>query len=131
MNIMYRFSALWFFLILGLSGCGNGFIPVGGKVVFEDGEPLTEGAICFSTDTFMANARIQSDGTFQLSSLKKEDGLPAGHYSVTIYSATMDEKDRTVYLIDPVFFDKDTTPLRAEVVPGTKHLEFQVYKNKK
>ncbi len=128
---MYRLSSLLILLVLGLSGCGNGFIPVGGKIVFEDGSPLTEGAICFSTDTFMANARIQPDGTFQLSSLEKEDGLPVGHYSVTIYSATMDEKERTVYLVDPIFFDKDTTPLHAEVVSNTKHFEFQVHRPKK
>lgn len=96
--------------------------------MYEDGSPLTNGGIAFSTYNFMADAKIQPDGTFKLSSLKPDDGLPPGTYKVTIDASETDTKEKTVYLVDPVFADTATTPLTAEVTSGTKYFVFKVRK---
>jgi hypothetical protein len=117
-------------LCFAVSGCSNGFVPVHGKVTFEDGSPLTQGGIAFSTATFMADGKIQPDGTFTLTSLKQGDGLPVGNYTVTISASEVDAKERTTYLVDPVFGDVTTTPLTAEVSANQKIFDFKVSKPK-
>ena len=100
-------------------GCGKGFVPLGGKVTFEDGSPLTVGAVCFSTGTFMAEGRLNEQGEYVLSSLGKDDGLPPGTYKVYIQGATKtDAKERTVDLIHSKFVSPDTTPLSYDVKKG-------------
>ena len=113
-----------------LVGCGGkSFVPADGKVVFEDGSPLMRGDIAFSTDTFMATGTIREDGTFVLSSVKPDDGLPPGEYIVTISSFIIDEKDRTIHLIDPSFSDQNLSHLRASVAKkGTNRFDFTVKK---
>lgn len=119
-----------FCLFSVFSGCGGqGFVPAGGKVTFEDGSPLTTGGISFSTDTFMADGTIQSDGTYTLSSLKPGDGLPPGNYTVTIDASDVDANEKTTYLIDPMYADPEKTPLKAEVKKGEKNrIDFTVTK---
>jgi hypothetical protein len=115
-----------------VSGCsGNGFIPAGGKVTFEDGSPVTQGGVTFSTSTFMADGKIQPDGTFTLTSLKPGDGLPPGSYKVTVSSSETDAKERTIYFVDKIFSDITTTPLTAEVTSSQRTFEFKVSKPKK
>jgi hypothetical protein len=128
-NITKFFCIVCFTLFC--SGCGNGFVPVGGKVTFEDGSPLTKGGISFSTQTYMADGVIQPDGSYVLTSLKPGDGLPPGNYKVIIGAADVDEKERTVYLVDPIFSDVTKTPLTAEVTPNQKTFDFKVTKTKK
>jgi hypothetical protein len=80
-------------IVLGpCTGCGVGgagtlpsLIPVKGKVTFK-GEPLTTGVVHFEPDDFgrPANGKLQSDGTFVLSTLKEGDGVVAGHHRVSI-----------------------------------------------
>ena len=120
-------------LVFAISGCGGqGFVPAGGKVTFEDGSPLSKGGIAFSTDTFMADASIKPDGTYTLSSLKPGDGLPPGTYKVTIGASEVNDKEQTTYLVDPLFADTATTPLTAEVTKGGKNqFDFTVTKPKK
>ena len=62
-------------------------IPVKGKVTFK-GEPLTTGLVRFEPDDFgrPASGKLQSDGTFVLSTLKEGDGVVAGHHRVSITS---------------------------------------------
>ncbi|MDR0337691.1 MAG: carboxypeptidase-like regulatory domain-containing protein [Planctomycetaceae bacterium] len=127
---MSKHYFIFVLLCLALSGCGNGFIPVHGKVTFEDGSPLTQGGIAFSTATFMADGKIQADGSFTLTSSKPGDGLPPGNYTVTISASKTDDKERTIYLVDPKFGDVTTSPLTAEVSGNQKIFDFQVSKPK-
>jgi hypothetical protein len=72
-------------------GCGPGsgttasLIPVKGKVTYK-GQPLTTGVIKFEPDGYGREARgkIQSDGTFVLTTFKDGDGVVAGHHAVTV-----------------------------------------------
>ena len=66
-----------------LQGCGNQ-VSVKGKVTFPDGTPLTRGEVRFQTGTFMGSGDIQPDGSYVLSSLGINDGIPKGNYAVTV-----------------------------------------------
>jgi hypothetical protein len=127
---MLKYYFLFVLLCIAICGCNNGFIPVHGKVTFEDGSPLPQGGIAFSTATFMASGKIQPDGTYTLTSLKPGDGLPSGNYTVTISASETDSSERTIYLVDPVFGDVTTTPLTADVSTNQKGFDFKVSKPK-
>jgi hypothetical protein len=72
-------------------GCGTGgtpspsLIPVKGKVTYKN-QPLSTGTIQFEPDDYgrPATGKLQSDGTFVLSTLKEGDGVIAGHHRVSI-----------------------------------------------
>ena len=129
-NVMTKnFLFVLLLVCTSIIGCGKGFVPAGGKVTYEDGSPVTSGGIVFSSSFFMAEGRIQSDGTYTLFSLKPGDGLPPGQYKVTIGASETDERERSVDLIDPKFSDPKSSPLFAEVIKGgTNQFDFQVTK---
>jgi len=92
MRIRLGTSILSAALLLGAcSGCGTGaaalptLVPVKGKVTYK-GQPLTQGIVRFEPDGYgrMATGKLQSDGTFVLSTLKDADGVVAGHHRVFI-----------------------------------------------
>ena len=60
-------------------------IPVKGKVTYK-GQPLTTGTVRFEPDGYgrMASGKLQSDGTYVLSTLKEADGVVAGTHRVFI-----------------------------------------------
>lgn len=75
------------------AGCGSKggetaattLVPVKGKVSYK-GKPLTKGRVKFEPDGFGRNAygKIQSDGTFTLTTDKEGDGAIAGHHRVAV-----------------------------------------------
>jgi hypothetical protein len=74
---------------LVVAGCGGGSYPVQGEVLWSDGTPATElagGFVGFSSEAAKLSARgeINPDGSFSLSSLRKDDGLPPGVYQVIV-----------------------------------------------
>lgn len=75
-------------------GCSSQ-VRVTGKVVFEDGSPLTEGKVIFENDAFFqAVGRIQPDGSYTLGSYKLTDGVPRGTYKVYISGAVSAEEKK-------------------------------------
>jgi hypothetical protein len=72
-------------------GCGSApgalpsLIPVKGKVTYKN-QPLAQGIIRFEPDDFgrPATGKLQSDGTFVLSTFEEGDGVVAGHHRVSI-----------------------------------------------
>ena len=120
------FAIILTFIIV--AGCGGNLIPTGGKVTYEDGTPVPVGGIVFETGNFMADGRIQPDGTYTLSSLKPGDGLPAGTYNVTISGTEYDEKDRRIEHVHPKFSNPATSELTAEVTKGQSQFNFTVTK---
>jgi hypothetical protein len=95
--------ALWTLPVLFLAaGCGEKYewpetYPIRGKVVYEDGKPLTTGLITFnlvSDPETRAYGKIGKDGTFTLDALamapdatskRFEKEAVAGEYHVNIY----------------------------------------------
>jgi hypothetical protein len=76
------------FVLLAVStGCGDktGAVPVTGKVSYN-GEPLKNGTVMFIPDGggTAATGEIQPDGTFQLTTFRKDDGAVPGDYTVVV-----------------------------------------------
>jgi hypothetical protein len=77
--------------LVPVGGCGSGgvavtpLVPVKGKVTYK-GKPLTVGTVRFEPDGYgrMASGKLQSDGTFVLSTLKDGDGAAVGHHRVYV-----------------------------------------------
>jgi hypothetical protein len=113
-------------LLFSCWGCGTSsgalpsLIPVNGKVTYK-GQPLTKGTIRFEPDGYgrMATGTIQSDGTFVLSTLKKDDGVVAGLHKVSVSdTGPLSKKE----LIPKKYTDPGTSKLTAEV--DSEHTEF-------
>lgn len=84
-------------------GCADnnpfGAIPVRGKVTYN-GQPLTQGEVLYNpTDPSgrRAKGKIQGDGTFQLTTLEKNDGAIPGDYQISVlaYAPHPGEPSRT------------------------------------
>jgi len=74
-------------LVAVLTGC-SGNVQVKGKVALTDGTPVTRGHVVFESGTFSASGEIKEDGSYVMGSLKANDGLPPGEYTVYITGAT-------------------------------------------
>jgi hypothetical protein len=114
-------------LLVTICGCGSGsgampdLIPVKGKVNYK-GQSLTKGTIRFEPDGGpgrMATGTIQDDGTFVLSTLKKDDGVIAGSHRVYINGTGANAKKE---LIPRKYTQVSTSKLTAEV--DSEHTEF-------
>jgi len=104
-----------------LLGCGSNepfdFVPVTGKVVYEDGSPLTGGQLQFvslapavgANYPRPAAAHLKSDGTFDaVTSHKYGDGLVPGKHKVAILNGrNADGKP----LVPQEYTSSATTPL--------------------
>jgi hypothetical protein len=116
------------------SGCGKGLHPVRGKVVYEDGSPMTEGfVICEMKDgdtPVMARGEIQSDGTFQLGTLKPRDGAHPGKYRVLVMpnGRTEAEEHSLPPVLDRKFQSYNTSGLVLDVQEGSNEVTFRVAK---
>lgn len=91
------------FLMSWLTGCddgGIGAIPIRGKVLYN-GKPLAQGEVLYNpleSTGRRAKGKIQSDGTFQLTTLEQNDGALPGDYQISIlaYAPHPGEPTRTV-----------------------------------
>ena len=116
------FAACW--------GCGPSqgtmpsLIPVKGKVTYK-GQPLSTGTVHFEPDGYgrVGSGKLQSDGTYVLSTVKDADGVVAGAHKVFITEPDKKlAKDRA--------FRKYTQPssskLTAEVTPDATEFNFDL-----
>src|SRR5262245_36321904 len=111
-------------LLVGAAGCGSRLYPVHGTVTLEDGTPLTRGMVIFEGNhegvAVMARGEVQRDGSYQLSTHKPGDGVPAGKYRVHInpmdLSEVPDEKKNLPFDIKYLRFE--TSGLEYEVKAG-------------
>jgi len=100
-------------------GCGPSsgtpvtLIPVKGKVTYK-GQPVTKGIIQFEPDGYgrTASGHLQSDGTFELTTLKPGDGVVAGEHRISIVELDKSlAKDRAL----KKYGSPNTSRLTAEV----------------
>jgi hypothetical protein len=85
-------------IVLVVAGCGARSYPVHGQVVWSDGTPAKElagGFVTFDSEEADLSARgeISTDGSFVLSNLKKDDGLPPGRYQVMVAAPEPDPSE--------------------------------------
>ena len=121
-------------LLLASVGC-SGNISLHGKVHFSDGAPLDTGIVCFQSDKgTVSRAPLQADGTFKVTTVKKNDGIVPGTYKVFIAGAMRGEaipgakasadggipEGNVFPLIDPKLMHPDTSGLTCEVKSGMK-----------
>ena len=81
--------ALAVLLLTGCAEAGRPAYAVEGKVVFPDGQPLTEGVVEFETvedikTRINARGEIQPDGTFRLTTYVDNDGAVAGEHRALV-----------------------------------------------
>jgi hypothetical protein len=80
----------------GASGSGAlpSLVPVKGKVTFK-GQPVTTGTVRFEPDDYgrPASGKLQSDGTYVLTTLKEGDGVVPGHHRVSIRDLNIKSTD--------------------------------------
>ena len=92
------FTAILVAIPLLVAGCGDGLptrVPVSGRVVI-DGEPVRFGMIkLINPNTRAASGRLDEEGRFQLTCLKKHDGVIPGAHRVEV-TATEGIDERTV-----------------------------------
>lgn len=107
-------------------------------MVYDDGNPVVAGMIYFSNPDYLSRAAIKPDGTYDVGSMKKNDGIPPGKYKVFIVGAiasdvttssdrnarknesgekTVTVEESTRPLIAAKYTSKDTTPIEIEI-PG-------------
>jgi hypothetical protein len=109
--------------LLCLVGCSSGRYPVHGQLVYADTEaPVVELAgfeVIFTSQALGTSARgtIQKDGSFQLGTVKDNDGAPPGEYVVTL-TQPFREPERPYVgdrVVDRAYEDPANTDLKAEV----------------
>ena len=90
---------IWGFVVvvavICAAGC-SGNKQVKGKVTLTDGTPVTRGDVVFDKGTFSARGEIKPDGSYVMGSLKENDGVPPGEYTVYITGATQTGNSITV-----------------------------------
>ena len=153
--IKRRYFSAVLFLLCGIIGCSQN-VQFGGRVTFsDDGSPLTQGTVCFETDTFLARGELNKNGYYDLGSLKLKDGIPKGEYRIYIvgaesvedapsvpvpdgqaghlvtsrYSGTMGDKIITS-LIDQKYQSSKTSGLTVTIDGMSKTFDFRVERYK-
>ena len=151
MNQRLKPSMLGLFagLTAGVVGCQDGrqaTYPARGVVRFADGTPVRSGTVEFRSESCGSIARgtVDRDGSFILGTYETADGAVAGPHKVIVVQFVspavfnagkrVDAADAEAHagheganLVAPQFAHYATTPLSAEVTPGTSnHIELEV-----
>jgi hypothetical protein len=116
-------------LALGAAGCSRlpdappQAYPVRGKVVLADGQPLRGGRVVFHPRTGgkEAVAELGADGSFTLTSFKRDDGALPGDYVVTVIPYTYKTGNPVAVpqeaQVPQRYWEPETSPLTATVRP--------------
>jgi len=122
-------------LTLSVVGCGPPrvaqvtTVPIKGKVVLANGQPVTAGRVTFvSKETNVGGVEpfgdLQKDGTFSLMTQKPGDGAPVGRYLVWIDLVDYRNPPKT-FSSSPVptkYRSSSTSDLAVEVKAGESEL---------
>ena len=118
------------------SGCAPARHQVSGRVVYEDGTPLTEGSVVGETTdggTFMARGAVKPDGTFEWGTERPGDGAPPGKYRVIVVPRALGDAELAkgeLPAVDPKFTKYETSGLTFEVKAEKNELNITVTRPK-
>ena len=73
--------SLFFLLLLILAGCSQN-IKITGKVQFDDGEPVSFGAVVFETSKNSFTGKLDQQGHYAVGDTGDGAGIPPGDYTV-------------------------------------------------
>ena len=123
--------------LAGVAGCRGGQYPVHGRVVYEDGSPVTEGIVIGEKvegdRRVKAQGSVQSDGTFSWGTQSPGDGAEPGKYRVVVVPRAVGEKEASQGVrpaVDRKFSNPQTSGIDFEVKPGRNELDITVTKPK-
>jgi predicted small lipoprotein YifL len=134
-------------LVASVSGCGSkvpfDFVPVHGKVTYEDGTPIAADSILVTFNPVattekgkvvppggQTNVNVQ-DGTFSaVSSHRKDDGVAVGRHKVVVVAFAKGPNGNTVpsAAVPAIYHKESTTPLEVEVESSDQFLDLKVRK---
>ena len=132
----------------GVTGCGSkvpfDFVPVHGKVTYEDGSLIPADSILVTFNPIRSeqksktvapggqtNVNVQ-DGTFSgVSSHRKDDGVAAGRHKVVIVSFKKGPNGSPVpsSAVPAIYRNETSTPLEIEVDSKGQFLDLKISKN--
>lgn len=117
------------FISLLLGGCfGVRTLPVHGKVTLADGTPVKGATVVFedAEKHVSASGVTSAEGAFQLTSVKPNDGAPAGNYKVTVHepSATDSSQAQPPRTFAARYENPDTSGLEFTV--ASDRYEFDI-----
>jgi hypothetical protein len=137
----------WHFVFPIISGCGSkvpfDFVPVHGKVTYEDGTPIAADSILVTFNPIVtkekgkfvppgghAEINVQ-DGTFSaVSSHRKDDGVAVGRHKVVVVAFAKGPNGKPVAspAVPAIYHNESTTPLEVEVESSDQFLDLKVRK---
>jgi hypothetical protein len=121
-------------LLLPLAGCsGLTYVPVKGKVVLKNKQPLTHSVVVFYPDKenplrLIPRGTINQDGSFELNT-EGRSGVPIGSYiaCVRVPNRKINGKEPPPIPFSAKYLDANESPLKIGVVanpaPGAYDLE--------
>jgi hypothetical protein len=122
------------FLVFALGGCGGGGLhPVQGKLVYEDGQPVTELAgysVTFTSEKLGKSAvgDIAEDGSFRLTTERPNDGALPGEYQVIVSQPhpNPERNQNRGPFVDLAYEDPLLSDLKATVEPKNNDFTFRL-----
>lgn len=128
------FSSLVMVFAIGCGGNPDAPQPVSGNVSVKGGSPLRKGVVRFTNVAGKKNSaigEIDPSGSFQLSSTGKNDGVPAGDYTVTFAGTEGGQdydhpNDPVIVMIHEKYNSDSTTDLKFTVKPGRNTCNFEL-----
>ncbi|MDX1947910.1 MAG: hypothetical protein SFU86_21100 [Pirellulaceae bacterium] len=115
-------------IVLPLAGCDDRplRVPVAGKVLI-DGQPLTQGSVCvIPAGDRPAGGRINSDGTFRLTTFDENDGCVLGTHPVMIVARQQITPTRMKWLIPKKYQTIEGTDQKVTIDAPTENLVIEL-----
>jgi hypothetical protein len=128
-------------------GCGSkvpfDFVPVHGKVTYEDGTPIAADSILVTFNPIVAQEKGKfvppggqtqvnvQDGTFSgVSSHRKDDGVAVGRHKVVVvaFAKAPNGQSAPSQAVPAIYHKESTTPLEVEVKSSDQFLDLKVRK---
>lgn len=110
--------------------------PVNGKVQLSDGTPVQRGVIEFRTvgeDGAMINAhgRIESDGSFQLTTFEENDGAVVGEHQVIVLNPASTDGGPVMHApYADQYRTYETSDLKFTIEPGPNDIVVELKRKK-
>jgi hypothetical protein len=122
-------------LALFVPGCGSGLAPIEGQVVWRDGslaKELAGSQVVFEQAEKKTSSYgvIQADGSFRMTTIAPDDGVPAGKHAVAILEHRPNANAAGTQLVpaklDLKYADLNSSGLECTVKPGKNEVTLTV-----